>query len=232
MIIQEQALGRLLQCPLMTPTSPSGEETCAYALASWALRQSFENKLVGDPAEILSTIRGKMIKLWKESGVADDPGKLARTSAFRLFNLVLDYETVHLEQPYNLVLAGYTIQGKYALLRKRTGECFPHILILHSNSPSLKHDQAVPPDVQTLARYLHVTTASGYTEVQVIHYPVFRGKTWFNKTVDGALARRYLQDMLKVAALRPQYPIAGEHCATCCTKPCLEVFRGQDDNSR
>lgn len=224
MIIQEQALERLMQCPMMTPTSPSPAETCAYALASWVLRQSFEGKFVGKPEEQLHKIRGKVIELWK--GDKAEVGVVSRTAAYRLLNLIFDYEVMHLEQPYNLTLGGYTIQGKYALLRKRKGECLPNVLVLHTNEPDLKHDQALPPDVATLARYVHMVTNTGHNETQVLHYPVFRGKLWVNKTVNVPLAKRYLEGMLKVAALRPLFPIMGGHCAVCATKPCLEVFNG------
>ncbi len=224
MIISEQALERLIQCPLMTPTSPSNAETCAYALASWTLRQAFESKFRGKPQDILHKIRGKVIELWE--GNKAEAGIVSRTAAFRLFNLILDYEILHLEQPYNLILSGYTIQGKYALLRKRIGECLPHILILYTSEPELKHDQVFPPDVATLARYVHVYTNAGYIDAQVLHYPIFKGKPWINKTLNVALAKRYLEDMLRVVGLHVQYPVIGKHCVHCSTKPCLKVFKG------
>lgn len=230
MIIQEQALEKLLQCPLMAPTGPSNAETCANALASWVLRQSFEGKLLGIPTQILHNIRGKMIELW--DGNKLEAGALSRTAAFRLFNLVLDYEVVHLEQPYNLVLSGYTIQGKYALLQKRKGECLPHVLVLHTTEPELKRIQTVPPDVISLARYCHVYINAAHKDARVLHFPIFRGKPWMNKGLNVALAEKYLQDMLRVASLRPQYPVPGEHCTSCATKPCLGVFSGQDNDSR
>lgn len=222
MMIQEQTLERLMQCPLMTPTGPSKMETCAYALASWALRQSFDGKFKGNPEDILHEMRGKVLDLWK--GERHEVGSISRTVAFRLFSLVLDYEVVHLEQPYNLVLTEYTIQGKYALLRKHIGAHLPHILILYTTEPELKNTQALPPDVTTLARYLHLYTTTEYTDAMVLHFPIFRGKPWMNKSIDLSLARKYLESMLKVASLNPFFPIRGKHCDNCATKPCLKVF--------
>lgn len=222
MIIQEQVLERLMQCPLLVPTSPSKAETCANALTTWTLRQAFENKFLGKAEDILHNIRGKVLELWGESSI--EAGTLSRTVAFRLFNLATDYEVVHIEQPYNLILSGYTIQGKYALLRKRKGECLPYVLVTHATEPELRHKQILPPDVTTLARFVHARTNGAYTDVQVMHYPMFKGKLWLNKTIDMSLATLYLESMLKVAALRPQYPVMGEHCVSCSTKPCLEVF--------
>lgn len=223
MIIQELTLEHLLQCPLMTPTGPSKEETCANALASWTLRRAFEDKFLGKPQDILHDIRGKVLELW--DGPPEEAGLLARTAAFRLFNLALDYEVIHLEQPYNLILSGYTIQGRYALLRKRRGEELPLVLILHDAEPSMKKEQALPPDVITLSRFVHVYKNTGYKDAQVIHFPVFRGKVWFNKFIDVNLATKYLESMLKIAALNPSFPIMGGHCSKCTTKPCLEIFK-------
>ncbi len=226
MIIQEQELERLIRCPLMTPTGPSKAETCAYALALWVLRQSFENLFLGKPTEILHTIRGKMLDLW--DGDKLSAGALSRTAAFRLFNLVMDYEVVHLEQPYNLILTkGYTIQGRYSLLRSRKGECLPHVLVLYTNEPDLRHDLTLPPDAITMARYVHVYTNAAHKNAQVLHYPIFKGKSWLNKGLDVALATQYLNAMLEVAAFNPRYPVMGSHCVECKTKPCLEVFRGR-----
>jgi len=225
MIIQEQELERLIRCPLMTPTGPSKAETCAYALALWVLRQSFEDKLLGKPTEILHTIRGKMLELWE--GDKLEAGALSRTAAFRLFNLVMDYEVVHLEQPYNLILRGYTIQGRYSLLRSRKGDRLPHVLMLYTHEPDLRHDLTLPPDVATMARYVHVYTNAAHKDAQVLHYPVFKGKPWLNKGLDVSLATLYLESMLRVVALRPEYPVMGSHCVKCETKPCLEVFDGR-----
>lgn len=229
-VFSEQELERLVRCPLMIPTGPSHAETCAKALASWILRQSFEEKIQGKVQDILHNIRGKVIDFW--GGDRLEAGHLSRTAAFRLVTLVLDYEVIHLEQPYNLILGGYTIQGQYALLRKRKGELLPHVLVLHARAPEMKHEQALPPDVATLARYVHVATNTGHLNAQVLHYPIFKGKPWVNKTINIALAKRYLGDMLKVADIHPQYPVMGEHCASCETKLCLEVFRGPNDDSR
>jgi hypothetical protein len=224
MLIEEHVLERFVQCPLMTPTSPSQVETCAYALASWTLRKSFENKFQGKPENILHEIRGKVLELWKGNQL--EVGTLSRTAAFRLFNLVLDYEVIHLEQPYNLVLTGYTIKGKYALLRKRKGACLPHILILHTNEPELKHQQILPPDVITLSRYVHLfTTTTIHTDAQVVHYPIFRGKLWINKNINVPLAKRYLSDMLKVVIANPHFAVMGDHCSSCLTKPCMEMYK-------
>src|SRR5271166_3637041 len=230
MIIQELELQRLVQCPMMTPTRPSHAETCAYALAAWVLRQSFAGKLLDTPAKNLHAIRGKMLELWE--GDKLQAGALARTAAFRLFHLQLEYEVIHLEQPYNLILSGYTIQGQYALLRKRTGEHLPHVLVLHTSEPELRREQALPPDVATMARYLHAYTNEAHHNAWVLHYPVFKGKLWFNRGLDVPLATSYLESMLKVAALRPRYPVAGEHCAECAFKPCLEVFNGRQNDDR
>lgn len=229
MNIQEKTLEYLTQCPLMDPADPSKEEVCANELASWILRQSFDGKFNGKIQDILHNIRGKVLELWSKNNTTSELGvsigTLARTSAFRLFNLVLDFEVVHLEQPYNLILSGYTIQGKYALLRKRKGEELPYVLILHSTEPNMRKEQILPPDVATLARYVHAHVNAGHTNAQILHYPVFRGNIWYNKTINITLAIEYLISILKTAQIHPEFPSAGNHCVRCVSKPCLEVFK-------
>lgn len=220
MIIKEHYLERLVKCPLMVPNAPSKAETCTNALASWVLRQSFLNKFKGRPEVILHDIRGKVLDLWGDDLHA---GSLSRTAAFRFLNLHLDFEVIHLEQPYNLILSGYTIQGQYALLRSRRGECLPHVLILHDKEPDMRKEHALPPDVITLARYVHICTNSGH-KAHMLHFPVFMGKSWLNKTINLSLATLYLESMLKVVALNQRYPVMGSHCSNCSTKPCLDVF--------
>ena len=223
MIIQEHAIEELIKCPLLVPVSVSDSEECAQELASWTLQQSFRGKFRGEAKDILHEMRGKVLDLWE--GNKREIGTLARTVAFRMFSLVIDYEVIHLEQPYNLTLSGYTIQGKYALLRKRSGERLPYLLILHTNEPDLRKRQALPPDPVTMARYVHLYTTTQYTNAQVLHYPVFRGKVWFNKGLNIPLAKQYLESMLRVAAISPNFPVVGDHCSMCSTKPCLEVFK-------
>lgn len=222
MIIQEQTIERLLQCPMLVPMPISDSEECAQELASWTLQQSFRGKFRGEAKDILHEMRGKVLDLWE--GNRKEIGTLARTIAFRLFSLVVDYEVIHLEQPYNLILGGYTIQGKYALLRKRSGERLPYLLILHTNEPDLRKRQILPPDPVTMARYVHLYMTTQYTNAQVIHYPVFRGKVWFNKELNIPLAKQHLESIMKTIALFPSFPTAGDHCSKCATKPCLEVF--------
>lgn len=228
MILKEQDLERLSLCPLMTPTGPSHVETCAKALASWALRQAFEGSLKGAAPKILHEIRGKVLELYGDGFGA---GTVARRTAFNLFHLMVDYEVLHLEQPYNLTLAGYTIQGQYALLRKHRGD-IPSVLMLYPEEPGLRHNHALPPSISLMARYLHVVTQTKYKDAVMLHYPVLKGKSWVTKGLDKALVSRWLESIMKVASLRPQFPVMGEHCKRCTTKPCLGVFNGQDDDSR
>lgn len=223
MIINEFALRKLIQCPLFDPAPPTHSDICAKELTRWALRESFNNKFTGEAKDIAHRVRGAVLDFW--TGDKKEVGTLARTVAFRLFSLITDYKVIHLEQPYELVLNGNTIQGEYALLRKRIGEKLPYILILHTEEPAYRHDQILPPNIITLARYLHLHTSTNYNDAQILHYPVFRGKSWLNKTVNHTLAKTYLCSMLEVAQLHPQYPVLGDHCKGCVTKPCLEVFK-------
>lgn len=223
MIINERTLQDLLQCPLIVPAKSSHEEECSNEMTKWILRQAFDGKLKGESQAVLHAIRGKVISTWQ--GDKKDIGILARTIAFRLFSLVLDFEVIHLEQPYQLVLDKHVIQGSYALLRKRAGERLFHILINHTNVPEIKKKQALPPDIVTLSRYTHLYTTTEYTDAQILHYPIFRGKAWLNKHINITLAKSYLNSILVTAANNPQYPVVGKHCDNCVTKPCMEAFK-------
>lgn len=230
MIITEQALGWQAKCPLIVPMELPHEDVCAHKLMTWALKMSFEGKFRGfNASDILHVMRGKILQLWNPNAKI---GTLARTAAFRLFTLITDYQVLHLEQPYSLILSGYTIQGKYALLRKRRGEKLPYLLIARYEEPDLKHDQSLPPDLVSLARYVHLYRSTEYKDARILNYSVFRGRTWVDKGIDIPLATSYLESMLKVLALRPRYPVMGRHCYKCSTKPCMEVFNnGQNDNN-
>lgn len=224
MVVNENDIERLLRCPMMDVERISTpEENTAHDVTTWVLRQAFSRKFSEDPVKILHDIRGKMIESWE--GDKLEAGNLSRAAAFRLLTLILDYEIIHLEQPYNLILSGYTIQGKYALLRKRKGDRNIIVLIVHTHEPDLRHKQTLPPDPLTLSRYLHASVTEAHKNVQVLHYPVLRGKSWFNRQVDATLAREYLDSMLKVIATKPIYPIIGSHCTRCKSKRCLEVFK-------
>lgn len=222
-MIQERELERLLKCPLL-----DGEilaPTKVSQLTNWVLRKSFEGKFSELPEKVLHEIRGRILKDYPKDGT------LARVAGFRLFQLILDYEVIHLEQPYNLVLSGYTIQGQYALLRKKAGAKLPYVLVLRETEPDLRDTQAQPPDAITLARYVHVLTTTKHTNARVLQLPVFRGAAWTNRGLNLALAKQYLESMLKIATFRPSFPVAGEHCKSCVTKRCLGVFYGPNDDS-
>lgn len=223
MYFKEVQLERSAQCSLMPPKVLSELETNVNILTAWVLRQSFESKLTGEPEDILHKIRGKFISLFTKD--KDRAGAYSITIAFRLFNLILDYEVLHLEQPYDLILDGYTIQGKYALLRKRKGIKTPHILVIHINEPDLKHDHSLPPDIITMSRYTHLITNTGYKEGYVLHYPLLKGRHWINKKLDISLINLYLRNITKHSVLNLQFPSMGAHCKGCNTKPCLTVFK-------
>lgn len=217
---QEQELERLLKCPLLDPTYLTVSEKVRL-ITNWALRKSFEGKFYNLlPENVLRQIRGRILEDYPTEGT------LARVTGFRLFQLITNYEVIHLEQPYNLVLSEYTIQGKYALLRKKAGERLPYVLVLREVEPELRNTQQFPPDVVTLARYIHVLTTTQYTNAKVLQFPVLRGEVWTNSNLSIDLAKRYLQSILKIAAIKPDFPIVGEHCNSCIAKRCLGVYNG------
>lgn len=218
-MFQEQELERLLRCPLLDPSYLIRMDAIRQ-LVNWALRKSFEGKFPGSllPEQVLHQIRGRILEEYPTEGT------LARVAGFRIFSMIMKYEVVHLEQPYNLVVSGYTIQGQYALLRKRTGAQHPHVLVIRDTEPELRATQAQPPEVVTLARLIHVLTTTQYTDARVLQFPVFRGTLWTTKDLKMPLAKSYLESMLKIASISPQFPIVGEHCSQCISKRCLEVF--------
>lgn len=216
MNLTEQNLERLVQCPIMDPT-PVKADVANSQLVGWALRQSFHGKITGTPESVLSELRGKFL-------TAGADGTAARRAGYRLFRLLIDYEIIHPEQPYSLIVSGYTIQGQYALLRSRKGERLPHVLLVHPRVPKQRATQSIPPDAVSLARLFHVRTSTEYTNARLLHYTLAKGKSWITRDLDVDLARKYIESILKIAALNPYFPIAGDHCQHCGTKPCLKVF--------
>lgn len=233
----ELALERIAKCPIMVTEDLTDVEFCGYLLAERVLRHEFE----GERAS-LEDIRKDFTFLWNAAwfpGVDYKTWKAppmkagslywkginaGRTISYRLYSLLLDYEVLHPEQPYNLILNGYTIQGKYTLLRKKKGAKIPNVLMLYMNAPAIQHDQAIPPIVTLLCRYVDVKMTETYHEVHVLHYPLLRGKAWTNRLLNEVLAKKWICSMLEVAKLKPDFPTMGEHCKDCSTKPCMEVF--------
>lgn len=238
MPIDEKELARIALCPMFVPGEQSKLELCADTLTTIAIRRAFEGKLLK-----LEDIRSQFTYLWGCSNFSGTDSKAwcippmkagnpywvgihqGRTISFRIFSLVAGYEILHPEQPYNLILNGYTIQGRYALLKKPGRSGIPNVLVTYLNAPSLRHEIAMPPDPISLSRYVDVKMATMYKEVYVLHYPLLKGKEWQNKEINEAVAKRYLSSMLDVVALNPRYPTAGSHCMGCEDKPCMEVFK-------
>lgn len=247
MSINEHELERMSRCPIMVERSPTNVGLCSRLLVEKVLRHAFEGKIVS-----LEDIRknftllwnsaythGIDIKSWKPPPIkVGDPYwagiRNGRTISYRLFSLILNYEVLHPEQLYNLILNGYTIQGSYALIRKRKGASIPSVLIPYIHAPTLQHDQVVPPRPIALSRYVDAKMSEVYKEIHVLHYPLLKGKEWTNKYINEALAKTYLCSMLEVAKLNPNYPTLGNHCIDCSTKPCMEVFNigRQNDHRR
>lgn len=225
-LINELSLQRFAQCPILVPNGPSKLEFCSFALMRWALRKFFQSSSMSN--SFLSDLRGKFLdefkKLSTDKAETEEAIKYCASIARRIFELVVEYEVLHPEQPYDLILGKYTIQGEYALIRKRNEGAKPYVLVLHNAAPTARYDAKLPPDFISLARYINVRNETQYRDIGILHYPVIRGKPWTIKYINETIAHDYLHGILKAMNNLPLFPSFGSHCAGCLTKPCMKVL--------
>jgi hypothetical protein len=236
MVVSEDNLNVNTLCPLMDiELSSTDIEECAYALLRWAILRKQDGLDVELPK-----LREKYVNLWNKKWFKDqeikvpDTGpywegpKKARIVAKRIYDLLLEYEILTPEQPYKLVLDCYTIQGLYALIRKKIGNKQVFVLVIHTSPTTYK----ASPDLRSLARHLHATkTYPNYNKIGLLHWTIIRGKEWKNKYINSNLSSNWLLTSLRLISSSEKFPVPGPHCVNCKSKACQEVFiERQNDN--
>ena len=229
-VTQEEDLAKT--CPLYRRDT-DGLEACAFKLARTALISSHDGRPM-----TLEALRNKYVELWNKLTLPDgskppaagpywEGPRASRRVARTLFGFLRNYKVLQPDETYNLVIGGYTIQGRYALVRR--SEATPvEVLSCYAKEPLFK----ASPDMQSLARLYHARNAHfQYKDMGLIYLPLLRGDVWHHRSINERLVRTWLESTIAVAAMKPAFPIAGKHC-TSCNKPCLEVFNERRHEDR
>jgi hypothetical protein len=229
-IVNEQTLLDFGICPIYVRPDEGLLEKTANELLKYAVIRVFKGI---HEVPTLQFLREQYVSIWNSHWFGDKPvvipssgpywqgPKRAPTVSRKIFDLITHYEILHPEQPYELVLNGYTIQGRYALVRKTTESGHPTVLVVHNKEPRHK----ASPDLLSLARFVHVKmTHLQYHEVDILHFPLLRSKPWRQINIDEKLATNWIKNAIFAIANNRTFPTAGPHCATCTTKPCMKVF--------
>lgn len=198
---------------------------CASRLMRVALIASHEGRLMG-PA----VLREKFTSFWnhlnlKEGQTPPDEGeywegpKASRSVAKRIFEFLSKYKVLQPDAPYSLVVGGYTIQGRYAIVRR--SKATPALVLSYpAKEPLFK----ASPDMCSLARLYHARNLHyEYKDMGLIYLPLLRGDLWLHRSIDERLVKTWLESAVANLSGRPQYPVPGNYCVAC-SKPCLKVF--------
>jgi hypothetical protein len=235
--ISEVDLDRMLLCPILDPIVEDDKYICARQTLIWALRRTFDSHSCS-----IKELREKYVHFWnvkwfsypnrpKEDGVPSSGSywegpKQGNKTAKKIFELFRLYLILQPEQPYELPIEMYTIQGEYAIIRRRGKEGIPMVLIYedvernHHSRP-----ESTFPEPSSLARYIHVkNTLHEYKEVGIYHIPLIHGTPWTNRYIEEKLATTMLGSIIRVAKSSPVYATPGSHCFKCSSKPCLKVL--------
>jgi hypothetical protein len=228
-MISEDRLNSYAICPLYNPPTAEPIQVQAEGLFKWAMLRTFDG--IHDPPD-LTGLRERYVSLWNKHWFGDQPKTLPATGPYwdgpkasrgvarRIFEFLDKYEVVHPEQPYDLKVDKYTIQGRYALVRRKTQTGHPSVLVVHDRAPLYK----ASPDLRSLARFTHANTTEYYKEIGILHLPLLRGQVWSQVDINETLATTWLRAILdQIPGV--QYPVPGSHCMSCEGKPCMGVFR-------
>lgn len=232
----EQVLNMFAVCPLRTEsTSVDPLYGAARELLSWALKRTFEGAIPE-----LKTLRERYCMVWKSlyypgykdtSVPPDHPTYWAgpRKSGLigkKIYDFCTKFEVLHPEQLYTLTFGSQVVKGSYALVRRRTNNAVPAVLVAHPHAPLEKH-----PDLRSLARWLDARRSLTDREIAIYHLPLVRGDAWSFTNVNERLALDWLGSILDSVS-KTRYPAPGTHCASCVQKDCMEVLHGPNDYRR
>lgn len=232
MIIKETQLVDYGICPLYDRKEEGNLEKAAADTLRFILLRIFKG--IHDRPTV-AFIREKYVDIWNNYWFGDQPKvipnsgpywegpKRAATVGRKIYELISRYTVIHPEQPYNLLLNGYTIQGQYALLCRNGENGYPYILVTHSQD----YRHKIYPDLMSLARFIHVKMTHQYMIVNILHFPLLRSKPWKHSNIDEKIATKWVSNVLSLIYKDEKFPTLGPHCSTCLSKSCLKVFDGR-----
>jgi hypothetical protein len=198
----------------------------------WALRER-HNGVIRPLADLRARFVGHWAEAWGATEKTQEYWKgpnAARSFGKRLYEFLLNLEVVHPFQPYTLELEAGTIYGENALVLCRPVRQEPYQLVVNTYLRRPQPNVLRIPNYQGLAQWLAARQQSEAVDLGIVHMPFLRGDRWTVRNVDEALARSWLNVIVKTAAENLLFPHAGRQCDTC-TQPCKKVTSGQNDHS-
>ena len=198
----------------------------------WALRERHNGVI-----RPVTDLRARFVALWSESW-----GNATKTQAYwkgpdaarsfgrRLYEFLLNLEVIHPFQPYELELEAGTVYGENALVLCRPVRREPYQLVVNARLRRPRSREIQIPNYQGLAQWLAVRQKSEEVNLGIVNMPLLWGDRWTVQTVDEALARTWINAIVRSAAENLVFPRIGKQCETC-SKPCKKVTSGQNDHS-
>lgn len=234
-VINESELEQQALCPLFDPPAVSDLEKAVIQTVAVSVLRAFQGKPLS-----LKDIHQKFVDSWKREFFKESPPPTLPISgpywdgpkrAGRVGNIILTllakYDVVQPIQPYELTMNGYTIQGRYGILRRRVKDGFYGALTMTSK-PTLYREFPAPVD---LVRHIHLTRTHDYAKIGMVYVPTLRGPMWSRKHVDYKLAEAWVEGILPRIGSVTVNP--GSHCRLCVSRKCMQIFdERQDDYSR
>ena len=229
-VLSEAELDRRSQCVLYQPASMDLLVQPSQLAFEWALRKRLDGKIIEPP-----DLREKFIEIWaaqwgkpeKDASYWEGP-QAARPFARRVYEFLLRHEVVHPFEPYQLELDSGVIAGRNAVVLRQYSRAQPVEMVVDVQMRVPRIPEL--PHLPALAQWMAARQESEALDLAIVHVPLIRGESWISKTVDEALARTWLDGMVREAAANSLFPRLGTAQCRTCTQPCKEVFRGQNDN--
>jgi hypothetical protein len=195
----------------------------------WALKERFIGKL-HKPADLREHFVSGWSKAWnlpeKDARYWEGPNK-SRAFGRHVYEFLLKYEIVQPYEPYSLELPAGTVTGENAIAiwkSRHKGE-IPQVVSMRIRRP---RDLRVP-FYPALAQWVASREAAETVDLGLLTVPVL-GDRYASTGLNEALARTWLNAIVKEAADNTLFPRYGTQCVTC-SHPCKEVLRGPDDDS-
>jgi hypothetical protein len=228
----DQEIQRRSQCSLYVAAEADPLLRPAMQTLRWGLRERHLGKI-----RTAADLRERFVQEWVGGWSGDPTGSAywvgpnqARPFARRVYEFLLKYEVIHPYEAYTLELDHGQITGEMALVQWRRARRPPVLMVLDARLNRGSELLSRQPTMQGLTQWLAAREQVDDIELGIVHQPLLRGEAWLTREVNEALARRWLNAMVKEAADGSDYPRNGPQCKTC-SRPCTEVFNGPDGHN-
>jgi hypothetical protein len=230
-VLSELELQRQSMCPLFDGIDFHRMERPADQTFRWALRERHNGVI-----RPVTDLRARFVDLWAEAwGTAAKTAEYwkgpaaARSYGRRLYEFLLNLEVIHPFQPYTLELETGQVRGENALVLYRPYRQEPYQLVINTHLRRPQQDVIRTPNYRGLAQWLAARDQSESVDLGIVNMPLLYGDRWTVRNVDEALARTWVNAIVKTAAENLMFPQAGKQCETC-SQPCKKVTSGQNDH--